>query len=139
MKESQNKNSVASDKKRKIRNDIILVAVIAVIAAAGLLFFGLNKEAGSYVAVNIDGEETAIYPLSENTEVTITTGENNEHINVLVIKDGKAIISEANCPDGICSETRAVSYVGETIVCLPHKVVIEIVAEDKESEIDVVV
>lgn len=133
------KNSATSDKKRKLRNDMILVAVIAVIAAAGLLFFGLNKEAGSYVAVNVDGEQTAIYPLPENTEVTITTGENNEDINVLVIKDGKAMISEANCPDGICAETRAAQYVGETIVCLPHKVVIEIVAEGEEPEIDVAV
>lgn len=139
MKESQNKNSVASDKKRKIRNDIILVAVIAVIAAAGLLFFGMNKEAGSYVAVNVDGEQTAVYPLSVDTEVTVTTGENNENINVLVIKDGKAYVGEANCPDGICAETRATQYVGETIVCLPHKVVIEIVAEGKEPQIDVAI
>lgn len=139
MKESQNKNSVASDKKRKIRNDIILVAVIAVIAAAGLLFFGMNKEAGSYVAVNVDGEQTAVYPLSVDTEVTVTTGENNENINVLVIKDGKAYVGEANCPDGICAETRAAQYVGETIVCLPHKVVIEIVAEGKEPQIDVAI
>ncbi len=131
--------NVTSDKKRKIRNDIILVAVIMVIAAAGLLFFGLNKEVGSSVAVNINGEQTAVYPLSVNTEVTITTGENNEHINVLTIKDGKAYIREANCPDGICAETRAAQYVGETIVCLPHKVVIEIVAENTDSEIDVVV
>ena len=139
MKESQNKNSVASDKKRKLRNDIILVAVIAVIAAAGLLFFGLNKEAGAYAAVNIDGEQTAVYPLSVDTEVTITTGENNENINVLTIKDGKAYVSEANCPDGICAETRAAQYVGETIVCLPHKVVIEIVAENADDELDVAV
>lgn len=139
MKESQNKNSVASDKKRKIRNDIILVAVIALIAAAGLLFFGLNKEVGAFAAVNVNGEQTAIYPLSENTEVTITTGENNENINVLTILDGKAYVSEANCPDGICAETRAAQYVGETIVCLPHKVVIEIVAENTDSEIDVAI
>lgn len=138
MKEVQ-KNTVASDQKRKIRNDIILVAVILVIAAAGLLFFGLNKEVGSFVAVNINGEQTTVYPLSVNTEVTITTGENNEHINVLTIKDGKAYISEANCPDGICAETRAAQYVGETIVCLPHKVVVEIVAENTDSEIDVAI
>lgn len=132
-------NNVASDKKRKLRNDIILVAVILVIAAAGLLFFGLNKEAGAYASVNINGEQTAVYPLSVNTEVTITTGENDENINVLTIKDGKAYVSEANCPDGICAETRAAQYVGETIVCLPHKVVIEIVAENTDNEIDVAV
>lgn len=139
MKESQNINSVASDKKRKIRNDIILVAVVLIIAATGLLFFSMNKEAGSYVAVNVNGEQTAIYPLFTDTEVTVTTGENNENINILTIKDGKAYVSEANCPDGICAETRAAQYVGETIVCLPHKVVFEIVAEGEETDLDVVV
>ncbi len=133
------KKSATSDKKRKIRNDIILVAVIAVIAAAGLLFFGLNKESGAFVAVNINGEQTAVYPLSVDTEVTVTTGENNEDINVLTIKDGKAYVSSANCPDGICAETRAAQYVGETIVCLPHKVVFEIVADNTDSAIDVAV
>ena len=131
--------NVTSDKKRKIRNDIILVAVIMVIAAAGLLFFGMNKEAGSFVAVNVNGKQTAIYSLAENTEITVTTGENNEHINVLIIKEGKAYVREANCPDGICVETRAAQYAGETIVCLPHKVVFEILAENTDSEIDVVV
>lgn len=123
-------NKVTSDKKRKLRNDIILVAVIVIIAAAGLLIFGLNKETGSFAAVNINGEQKAVYPLSVDTEVTITTGENGEYINVLTIRDGKAYVSEANCPDGICTETRAVQYEGETIVCLPHRVVIEIVSSE---------
>ncbi len=123
-------NKVTSDKKRKLRNDIILVAAIAIIAAAGLLIFGLNKEAGSFASVNIDGEQWGVYPLSVDTEVTVTTGENGEYINVLTIRDGKAYVSEANCPDGICTETRAAQYEGETIVCLPHRVVIEIVSSE---------
>ncbi len=120
---------------KKLRNDIILVAVIAVITATGLLFFGLNKEEGKRVTVSIDGEITATYSLSENIEVTIPTGEN---YNTLVIKNNKAQIVRADCPDGICVETRAISYVGETIVCLPHKLVVEVIG-DTETEIDVAV
>ncbi len=120
---------------KKLRNDIILVAVIAVITAAGLLFFGLNKEEGKRVTVSINGEITATYSLSENIEVTIPTEEN---YNTLVIENGKAQIVNADCPDGICVETRAISYVGETIVCLPHKLVVEVIG-DTETEIDVAV
>ncbi len=126
------KKSVIS---KRTRNDIILVAVIIFIAAAGLLFFGINRESGNAVAVNINGERTAVYSLSTDLEVTISTGEN---YNTLVIENGKARISSADCPDGICVETRAVSYVGETIVCLPHKVVVEVIG-DTEAEIDVAV
>ena len=108
--------NINSEKNRKIRNDIILAVAIVLIATVGLLLFVLTKEEGSTVAVKIDGVVTDTYPLSENIEVLIKTGENDENINVLTIEDGKASISEADCPDKICVETRAVSFVGETIV-----------------------
>ncbi len=128
-----------SQKNQKLRNDIILAVVIVFIAAAGLLLFVMNKEEGSTVSVKIDGNQVASFSLSENIEIPIKTGENDEYTNILVIKDGKAYISEANCPDKICVETRAVSYVGETVVCLPHKLVIEITNENTDGELDVAV
>ena len=128
-----------SQKNQKLRNDIILAVVIVFIAAAGLLLFVFNREQGSTVSVKIDGTQIASYPLGENREIPIKTGDNDEHINVLVIKDGKASISEADCPDKICVETRAVSYVGETVVCLPHKLVIEITNQNADGGIDVAV
>lgn len=138
MNKSQN-NSETNDKKRKLRNDIILAAVIILIAVAGLLIFSLNKEEGAYATVFINGKETAAYPLSKDTEVVITSGAENENTNTLVIKDGKAYVSDADCPDKICVDTRAASYVGETIVCLPHKLVIEITADNAEQQFDVAV
>ncbi len=128
-----------SQKNQKLRNDIILAVVIVLIAAAGLLLFVFNREQGTTVSVKVNGTQIASYPLAENREVPIKTGENDEHINVLVIKDGKASISEADCPDKICVETRAVSYVGETVVCLPHKLVIEITNQNADGGIDVAV
>ena len=121
---------------KKIRNDIILVAAIAVIGATALLLFNLFKTEGSYAVVKIDGVETARYSLLEDTEVLITAGDTGEFQNLLVIENGKAYVKEANCADKICVNTRAASYSGETIVCLPHKVVIEIVASSDESGID---
>lgn len=134
-----NCNNLSSDKKRKARNDLILAALIIVIAVAGLLLLNMTKESGNSVSVKIDGEETVSFPLSQDTEYVIRTGENNENRNILVIKDGKAFISEADCPDGICKRYKAVSFVGETIVCLPHRVVIEVTGERSDNSIDVVV
>lgn len=124
---------------RSARNDLILVAAIVLIAAAGFLLYRANREPGAFAAVKINGTVTEMYPLSENAEIPITTGEKGEQENLLVIEDGKARISAANCPDEICVKTRPVSYVGETIVCLPHKVVIEIVAESADFQLDTVV
>ncbi len=126
----------AFSKNKKIRNDIILAAVILIIAVAGLLFVKFTKTQGNTVVVKIDGKETVSFSLSENIRYEIKTGKSNENINVLVIKDGKACITEADCPDGICKEYRPVSYAGETIVCLPHKVVIEIIGDNTEISLD---
>ena len=123
--------------KRKTKNDIILAVIVIAVAAVGLLLLNVFKTEGSFAVVKIDGKETARYPLSVNTEVVIETGDNGK--NTLVIEDNKAFMKDANCPDKICEGHSKISYKGETIVCLPHKVVIEIVAEDSENELDVVI
>jgi hypothetical protein len=97
------------------------------------------KTEGSFAVVKIDGVETNKFSLSEDIEFIIETGENNEQKNTLVIKDGKAFVRDANCPDKICEGHQKISYKGETIVCLPHKVVIEIVADEATDELDAVV
>lgn len=125
--------------KRKVKNDIVLAVVILLFATAGLLLFNGLKTDGEYVSVKIDGTEKYRYSLTENVDTVIYTGDNNEYENRLVIKDGEAFISQANCPDKICAEHRAVSKVNESIVCLPHKLVVEIVSSESANEPDVII
>ena len=123
---------------KKAKNDIILVAVILLIAAIGLLLVNITRQDGAFASVKIDGEETARYSLSDNNTVEILTGDNGEYSKTLVIENGRAYISESNCPDKICAGHKPVCYKGETIVCLPHKVVIEIVSDSSDSGLDAV-
>lgn len=128
---------VNMNNKRKIKNDVILAVIVIAIAATGLLLLNVFKTEGAFAVVKLDGKETERYPLSVNTEVVIET--ENDGKNTLVIEDGKAFIKDATCPDKICEGHSKISFRGETIVCLPHKVVIEIVADDSDKELDVVV
>lgn len=123
--------------KKKFKNDIILVAIIVLVATVGLFLLNIFKIEGSFAVIKIDGKETERYPLSVNTEVVIETGDDGR--NILVIADNKAFMKYANCPDKICEGHSKISYKGETIVCLPHKVVIEIVADEATDELDAVV
>ena len=127
-----------NENKKKIRNDIILAAVILLIAVAGLLLMNLNKTQGDFAVVKIDGVEKHRYPLSENLTVDIVTGKEEENINTLVIKDGEAFMKEADCPDGICVAHRPIKNTGESIVCLPHKIVVEIQSKDNIDGLDAV-
>ena len=109
--------------KKRIRNDILLAVFVLVLAVALIIAYRAFSKSGTYAAVIIDGKVTATYPLSENAEHVIETKHGR---NVLSIKDGKASVTDADCPDLVCVGHRAVSDAGESIVCLPHRLVIEI-------------
>ena len=118
------------------KNDLILlIAVLLVAAISALCFFG-SREDGDVAVVLVNGEEYGRYSLGSDLELPIDTAESGR--NLLVIKDGSAQVIDANCPDRICVSHREISSVGETIVCLPHKLVVRIEAENKGDTPDIV-
>ncbi len=115
------------------KNDWILAVVIVVIAAVILLFQFTRGNSGSgEVSVSVDGGGFGTYSLSEDQTVDING------TNRLVIENGTARMEWADCPDQICVEHRAVSRVGESIICLPNQVVVSVVSGE-EAELDGVV
>jgi len=108
------------------KNDFILIGSILLVAIICLTVFILTRKNGSSVKIIIDGKEKYTYQLNKDNRVVIFTGENDQNKNILVIKNGKAFVESASCPDKICVSHRAISSVGQTIVCLPHKLVVEV-------------
>ena len=53
---------------------------------------------------------------------------------VLVIENGACAITEADCPDKLCVGMGKIHYSGQSIICLPHQVVIAIVGENPEID-----
>ena len=119
--------------RRNNRNDIILIGAILLIAAVGLVYLFLFRGRGDTVKVTVDGKAYARYSLSEDRVEDIHTGESGEQLNRLVIRNGKAFVETATCRDGICSSHRPIFRDGESIVCLPNRVVITIIS-DKTSD-----
>ena len=112
------------------KNDILLATGILLLAAICFLIFSFSMKEGKYALVTVDGEQVYKHSLNEDDE-TVILGANSSsgEQNVLAIKDGKAFVKSANCPDKICVSHRKISKTGETIVCLPHKVVVSVVEE----------
>ena len=105
----------------KRRNDLLLAG--ALLLAAALLWILVRPGGtGGWAVVTQDGAETARYPL--DTNLTVTLG--GEAYNILQIAGGEAAVIEANCGDHTCVRTGAVSRQGESIVCLPHRLVIRV-------------
>lgn len=118
------------------RNDLILIGTLLGIAAVLFLamFFVKRNTVNGEAVVLIEGEEYGRYPLSEDCEVEIPGLLGN---NVLTIRDGKACMSAAVCPDKICMDFGEIHYNTEMIVCRPGSIVV-IIENGDVSELDAV-
>lgn len=118
-------------------NDLYIIAAVVALAAAlwlGQRFF-LSAE-GNRILVTENGEMEGTYSLSEDRVLEFT--DKNGGKNVLTIKEGKAWMSDADCPDKLCMKQNTITKTGESIICLPHKLVIE-VQGDEAAELDAIV
>ena len=120
---------------KKHKNDISLIAIILAAAAALLIWRAASREVGSSVEVQIDGVLLATLPLDKDDSMVIGEG---EHTNTLVIQDGVASITAASCPDHVCMKRGAIRYDGESIVCLPNRLVITVI-NGEDSDIDITI
>ena len=112
--------------------------VLAVLAAAFFLFFWqryVMSGNGVTVVAERNGEVIGSYPLDHNQRLAFTDDKGKR--NVRVIQEGKAYMEEADCPDKLCVKQKAIERNGESIICLPHKLVIRI-AGGEEGEVDAV-
>ena len=107
--------------------DIVLAVILIVLGLAASYFFTVGGSAGSTVHISVNGESYASYPLSEDRTVEIAQ---NDHINKITIDNGMVSMTFSDCANQDCVLHNPVSATGETIVCLPNKVVVEIEGDD---------
>lgn len=116
------------------RYDFILIGLVLVLALIwGCFQFYIWGRDGTSVVVSQDGQVIGEYSLAEDMELEIT--DDREGKNTLVIENGKANMADADCPDKLCMKQKAITKNGESIICLPHRLVIEIVG-GVEQDID---
>lgn len=105
------------------------LALFFLLSAAALLlgFAAAPEEEGAYIVVTQNGLTIGEYPLSEDTDIHIDW---QGHSNLLLIREGKAYMAEANCPDGYCMRQGQVHLARQTIVCLPARLVVTVRGEE---------
>lgn len=109
--------------KRKLRNDLLITGAVLLAALVLLIVAFLTKKDGESVTVTVDGEVIARYPLWQDRTETVKT-EYGE--NTLVISDGWADITAADCKNQICVNAHKIKHGGETITCLPHRLTVTV-------------
>ena len=118
--------------KKSLRFDVFLIASLLFASTLSVGVMLLTREGGDHVIVEVAGERVGKYSLYQNSEYELNGG-----TNVLVIENGEAYLSYADCPDHTCERTGKIRFVGQTIVCLPNKLSVTVKGE-AEGGVDLV-
>ena len=112
---------------KKLLADVALTLSLLIVSLSVFLIISLTRKEGTTAVVTVDGDFVCEYSLSRDGEYSLNGG-----TNVIVIEDGKAFMKSASCPDGLCVRQGKKSRSGERIVCLPNRVMVEIVGDGEE-------
>ena len=113
---------------------VLVIVAVALAAATAANALGSAVDARTAVIQDADGN-TLTMPLSQDDVLTVASSAGT---NVIEVQAGKVRVSEADCPNQDCVEQGWISKAGQQIVCLPHKLVVNITDEDAASAYDVV-
>ena len=108
---------------------IILAAAFAVCIGAAVLMKLLAPE-GTVARISVDGELIDTIDLSRVTEAYDISIDTEYGHNTVHVEPGAISVTDADCPDGICVRQGKLTSSGTPIVCLPHKLVIEIYGDE---------
>ena len=110
------------------KREIILAAVIIL---AALLLWGIfrltGRSGGDLLRITVDNEQYGEYPLNQDQTIRIND------TNVCEIRNGTVRMTAADCPDHLCIRQGEISSEYASIVCLPNRVVVEVVSDDEPA------
>ena len=112
--------------------DILLIGGCLLLAAALFLTSVVGREAGAGVIVSVNGEEVTRYSLYDNGTYPLNGG-----TNTLVIDNGEAWLSHANCPDELCVKQGKIRADGQVITCLPNKLTVTVYGGE-QNDVDLI-
>lgn len=106
---------------------MIIVGLI-IISAIGVFVYKQYSKGSHHIAViKQDGKIIKTIDLNEVTEKSqIKIPYKDEDFNTIEVEPGRIRFIDADCPDKVCIKTGWLSEPGQTAVCLPHKLMINI-------------
>ncbi len=118
------------------RMDIVIIVVLLIVSFIPYIMlknYQSNYKGINYAVISIDGQEKKRVELTKDLDEEFTF-KSSYGVNRVVIHDMKIGIVDADCKDEICINEGFIGEDGERIVCLPNRLIIEIVGEQKSSE-----
>lgn len=109
-------------KKLFTKVDIIIIAVVLVL---GLCLLLLKPSVnGKRAVIRVDGKEYKTVDLENTDFLEITVND-----VVIICENNEIYIKSSTCPDKICVNAGHLSKKGQSAVCVPNRVSVEILGE----------
>lgn len=107
------------------KSDFVLAACLLAAGIGMFVLFG-GTGAGAYVEIYSGGALYGKYPLHEDRTVTVVSAFGQ---NTVEIKNGEAFVSDSSCKDRLEMKTGAIKKGGESLVCLPNRLVVSVIGQ----------
>ena len=122
------------------KGDKLLIVLVIILSLGSMGYIraqGLSNK-DKYVSVQVNGQEIKKIIFDKNIIGKTIPIESEYGYNLLEIGDDEIRVIEADCPDKIDVKQGKISRIGETIVCLPNRMVVEIKGVDTADGIDMI-
>lgn len=136
------------DSRPRLADALILLAVLALAAVVALWQFSARTESTALtVVVEIDAVEADRFPLESlethtysNNGVTLTLAPYVGRASTVSSQESELsrgiCVSTSDCPTGDCVRTGVITRAGQSIVCLPGRIVVTL--EGAQTDFDVI-
>lgn len=116
---------------------LIIFVLILTILSVGYIKKQAFSNSNKYISVQVNGEEVKKIIFDKSLVGNTIPIESEFGYNLIELGDEEVRVIDADCPDQIDVKQGYISRIGETIVCLPNRMVVEIKGMDKNEEIDI--
>ena len=113
------------------KNDIKLVVIVLIVI---ILLFSLTLFRKKANIANVYYENELILEIDLSINKTYEVDGYNGKVKIEVLNNQISVVEE-NSPYHLCSKQGFVSKSGESIICLPNKIIIELPSDELDAEV----
>ena len=119
----------------KRKNVLLFGSVMILLCIAFLIQACILPRRAARIEIVQNGTVSAVFSMDETETLRVEGADGN--YNIVHIEQGTVWVSDADCGNHDCIRQGKISKVGQSIICLPHQMIIRIVGEG-ETEYDAV-
>ena len=121
--------------------DIVIIVFLIVFSFIPHFIFSKTLSenyTSTYASIKVSGKFYNNIPLSSFKGEKNLLSQTSHGKNTILVKDNTIQILDADCKDELCVKQGIISKVGENLICLPHKLIIEIKGDENDSSSDMI-